>query len=313
MLYRFSQSSHPRSGLVGCVSFTVISLTAYTNARGESTVSIAWTRGLAFVVGVFAAIVVNWALWPFVARHELRKSLAAMLLHSAILYRGVVAKYIYYKDGQEPGSADIVRSEMLEGRLREGFVRIQQLLKLTGHEMRLRAPFDPQPYSALISACESFFEYLVQVRQSSLYFLPSRRSPASSSTAAALISYRRDAVAAILLNLYILACALRAGETVPRYLPSAAAAREKLLNKMEIVEAEAAARERAEELVRSKSPDSIQSSHSAKVAKELGQRRWADVYEYAFSGALTDIVEEVQEMQRLTREICGETKWEVSG
>ena len=112
------------------------------------------------------------------------------------------------------------------------------------------------------------------------------------------------------MNLYILACALRAGEPVPRYLPSAAIARGKLLNKMETLEAEAAARERAEELVRSKSPDSIQSSHSVKVAKELGQRRWADVYEYAFSGALTDIVEEVQEMQRLTMEICGETKWE---
>ena len=309
MLYRFTQSSHPRSGLVGCISFTVVSLTAYTNAQGQPAVQIAWTRGLAFVVGVFAAIVVNWALWPFIARHELRKSLAAMLLHSAILYRGVVAKYIYFKDGQEPGPEDIVRSEMLEGRLREGFVRIQQLLKLTKHEMRLRAPFDPEPYSALISACEAFFEYLVQVRQSSLYFLSSMRSPASSSTAAALISYRRDAVAAILLNLYILACALRAGEPVPRYLPSAAAAREKLLNQMEIVEAEAAARERAEELVRSKSPDSIQSSHSAKVAKERGQRRWADVYEYAFSGALTDIVEEVQEMQRFTIEICGEAKW----
>ena len=310
MLHRFTQSSHPRSGVVGCFSFTVTSLTAYTDDQKQLIVTIAWTRGLAFVVGVVAAIVVNWVLWPFIARHELRKSLAAMLLHSAILYRGVVAKYIYYKDGQEPGPADIVRSEMLEGRLREGFVRIQQLLELTRHEMRLRAPFDPLPYSALISACESFFEYLVQVRQSSLYFQPSMRSSASSPTAASLTSYRRDAVATILLNLYILACALRAGQPVPRYLPNAAAARQRLLDRMEVVEAEAAARERAEDLVKLKSPDSMHSGHSVKVARERGQRRWADVYEYAFSGALTDIVEEVQEMQRLIIEICGEARWE---
>ena len=308
MLHRFTQSSHPRSGIVGCLSFTVISLIAYNHQ--QTLVTIAWTRGLAFVVGVIAAVVVNWVLWPFIARHELRKSLATMLLHSAILYRGVVAEYIYYKDGQEPGPSDVVRSEMLEGRLREGFVRIQQLLELTRHEMRLRAPFDPLPYNALISACESFFEHLVQVRQSSLYFQSSMRSSAPSPTVASLTSYRRDAVATILLNLYILACALRAGQPVPKYLPNAAAARQKLLDRMEIVEAEAAAKGRADDLTKLKSAETTQSGHSVQVAMERGQRRWADVYEYAFSGALTDIVQEVQEMQRFTIEIFGEVKWE---
>jgi hypothetical protein len=83
---------------------------------------------VAFVVGVVSAVVVNWILWPFVARHELRKSLSAMMLHSAIVYRSVVAKYIYYEDGHEPSEEDVARSELLEGRLREGFVRIRQLL-----------------------------------------------------------------------------------------------------------------------------------------------------------------------------------------
>lgn len=308
MLYRFTQSSHPRSGVVGCIAFTVVSLSTYTNVLQQSTVHIAWTRGLAFIVGIVAAIVVNWVLWPFIARHELRKSLSAMMLHSAILYRGVVSKYIYYKEGQQPGPADVAKSEMLEGRLREGFVRIQQLLELTRHEMRLRAPFNPVPYSALITACEAFFEHLVQVRQSSLYFQPSMRA-SSSSDAASLTSYRRDAVATILMNLYTYACALRANEPVPRYVPSAAGARQKLLDQMEIVEAEVAARERAEDLASPKSLEAIHSGHSMKAARERGQRRWADVYEYAFSGALTDIVGEVQEMQRFTKAICGEAEW----
>lgn len=135
MLYRFTQSSHPRSGFVGCISFTVVSLSAYTNGGQPSITRIAWASGSAFVAGVVAAVVVNWVLWPFIARHELRKSLSAMLLHSSLLYRGVVAKYIYYHEGKEPGPEDIARSEMLEGRLREGFVRIRQLLELTRHEI----------------------------------------------------------------------------------------------------------------------------------------------------------------------------------
>lgn len=103
MLYRFTQSSHPvstprslglmgleltvkqRSGLVGCLSFTVTSLTLVT--EGGSPVAITISRGLAFVVGVVAAVLINWILWPFVARHELRKAVSAMLFFLSIIYR----------------------------------------------------------------------------------------------------------------------------------------------------------------------------------------------------------------------------------
>jgi len=295
MLHRYSQSSHPRSGIIGCLSFTVVSLGAYTGHGEPSIVRFAWTRGLAFIVGVVAAIVVNWILWPFIARHELRKSVSAMILHSAILYRGVVAKYIYNAPGEEPGPKDIARSEMLEGRLREGFVRMRQLMELTRHEMRLRAPFDPLPYSALIASCESFFEQLVQVRQSSLYFQPSMLASDPISVSS-LTAPRRDAVAVILMNLYILASALRLDQPVPRYLPCAAAARRKLLDRMEVVEAERAKSSEAE--------------GKGKAREGRRGRRWADVYQYAYSGALTDIVEHVQELQRFTKEVCGEVGWE---
>jgi len=135
MMYRFTQRPHPRSGLNGCISFTIISLSTYKQRGSPTPVYVAWTRGLAFVVGVVAAVVVNWVLWPFVARHELRKSVATMMLHAAILYRGVVAKYIYFSEGEEPKAQDLERSEMLEGRLREGFVRIRQLMELSRHEI----------------------------------------------------------------------------------------------------------------------------------------------------------------------------------
>ncbi|KAL8982255.1 MAG: hypothetical protein Q9177_005328 [Variospora cf. flavescens] len=135
MIHRYTQSPHPRSGIIGCISFTVVSLSTMIDQDRSSTVTIAWTRGLAFAVAITTSVLTNWVLWPFVARHELRKSLSAMMLHQAILYRGVISKYILYVDGQEPSAQDIERSEMLEGRLREGFVRIRQLLELTRHEI----------------------------------------------------------------------------------------------------------------------------------------------------------------------------------
>lgn len=112
MLHRFTQSSHPRSGIVGCISFVVVSLGIKIADGQPSVAQIAWTRGVALIVGVVAAVVVNWVLWPFVARHELRKALANMMIYSSIIYRGVVAKYVYYEVGEEPGKEDIERSGM---------------------------------------------------------------------------------------------------------------------------------------------------------------------------------------------------------
>lgn len=103
---------------------------------------------------------------------------------------------------------------MLESRMREGFVRIRQLLVMTRHEIRLRGPFDPLPHAALAAACERFFDYLIAVRQSALFYNPHfvRDNPAAAER---LLHYRRDAVAAILGNLYILAGALRSQRKVP--------------------------------------------------------------------------------------------------
>ena len=185
-------------------------------------------------------------------------------------------------------------------------MRMRQLMELTRHEMRLRAPFDPLPYSALIAACESFFEHLVQVRQSSLYFQPDMLV-SDSEAVAELNVPRRDAVAVILMDLYVLACALRADRPVPRYLPSAAVARKRLLDRMDVVEAERAGRlEGVDGMGKGKGGE--------REGGEGGKgRRWADVYQYAYSSALTDIVENLQEMQRFTKEVCGEVGWEREG
>lgn len=90
------------------------------------------------------------------------------------------------------------------------------------------------------------------------------------------------------MNLYVLACALHGDQPVPRYLPSAAAARQRLLDRMESLEAEET--ETKMELQEEK----------------MGERRWRDVYRYAFSSSLTDIVATLQTMRLFVNEICGE-------
>ena len=180
---------------------------------------------------------------------------------------------------------------------------------------RLRAPFDPTPYTILLSTLESFFEDLVKVRQYSLYFQPrmheiNMTNPEGKLMNEILLPYRRDAVASILMNLYILAGAFKAGRPVPRYMPSARVARKRLLESMASLEADAD--------TGAESPDKNEHTVQQPGDKIDGQklrlrktfsngRRWANVYQYAFNGALTDIVDELEELQRITIIIMGET------
>ncbi|KAF5251498.1 hypothetical protein FANTH_3429 [Fusarium anthophilum] len=289
MIYRFTQSTHPRSGLVGCLSFAVISLTLRDDSLGPSVALQGVYKGLVFLIGTIAPIIVNWMLWPFIARHELRTALSSMILYMSIMYRNVVANYVYFDEGKDPTPETIRRSEMLESRMREGFVRIRQLLVMSRHEIRLRGPFDPIPYSCLAASCERFFEYLIAVRQSALFYNPNyiRDNPVAAGH---LHSYRRDAVAAILGNLYILAVALRSERKVPRYLPSAAAARKKLLH-------------RTAELAREMEEDT--------EGYELErQKTWSDIYSYSYNASLTGCVAQLEELERFTKLIVGEKKFE---
>ncbi|KAI1656416.1 hypothetical protein F4813DRAFT_364292 [Daldinia decipiens] len=287
MIYRYTLSTHPRSGLVGCISFTVISLAEVAAQGKPSPATVAATHGVTMMVGVVASIIVNWVLWPFVARHDLRKATAAMMFYCSIVYRSIVSRYVYYEEGNEPTKEDIRTSEILEGRLREGFVRLRQLLVLTRHEIRLRAPFDPLPYSALIDACEHFFEYIVTARQASLFYHPHFIRD-NTEFAADLLGHRRDAIATILTNLYVLSGALRADRKVPKYLPSAAATRKQLLDQMGVLEAELAA------------------SGRLSADEKLEGRKWAQIYSYSYNESLTGCVEQLEELEKYTKAIVGE-------
>ena len=86
------------------------------------------------------------------------------------------------------------------------------------------------------------------------------------------------------MDLYVLAGALRSHRPLPKYLPSAAQARRRLLDAMELVEAE--------------------KEEAGKVAFH-GAHNWEDVYKFAYSSALTDIVGQVQELEKRTRDIVG--------
>lgn len=178
---------------------------------------------------------------------------------------------------------------------------------MTRHEIRLRAKFDPLPYSALADSTERFFEYLIALRQSAIFYNPGFIRD-NTVAAEKLLGYRRDAVAAILGNLYILASALRSQRRVPvslpcldllrvavtfadgdwtqRYLPSTAAARKKLLIRTMQIEEEMAAH--------------------AEQSDVQEHRKWIDIYSFSYKESLTGCAAQLEELEKYTKLIVGE-------
>lgn len=104
------------------------------------------------------------------------------------------------------------------------------------------------------------------------------------------------------MNLYVLAGALRTGRKVPRYLPSAAAARLRLLKKMDEIEAEEA--ELIKEIAEGGARDGLARVES--VETEESKRKWSQIYAYSYSQSLTGCVKELEMVEKWTKEICGE-------
>ncbi|RYP10195.1 hypothetical protein DL764_000816 [Monosporascus ibericus] len=140
---------------------------------------------------------------------------------------------------------------------------------------------------AIPACCEQFFEYVVTLRQSSLFYHP-HFVREDAEAAAELLGHRRDAIATILTNLYVLSGALRADRKVPKYLPSAAATRKRLLDRTKQLEAELAA------------------SGKLTATEKTESKKWAQIYSYSYNESLTGCVQQLLELERYTKAIVGE-------
>jgi hypothetical protein len=80
-----------------------------------------------------------------------------------------------------------------------------------------------------------------------------------------------------------------------RYLPSAAAARKRLLDHMAFLEAYHASH-----------PD------VHKLDSEHENRKWYQIYSYSYSESLTGCVKQLEQLQKFTKEIVGEQGWVLS-
>ncbi|ANB15586.1 Bre4p [Sugiyamaella lignohabitans] len=317
-LFRHISTSHPRSGMIGCMAFTLVSLSLYDRRpiRVNELFASVYPRVLSCEVGVVVSLLINWIMWPFVARHEVRKSMSILLSNISRTYLLVSDRYLYRDQGDEPTPLALQLSEICENRVHRSMFVLQEMIEMAPREPSLRGTFDGRPYSKMLECCEAILQNLIAARINSTHFNIYEFDPQgpNGSMSHQLMSLRRDSVAALLFVFYILAGAFRSKQEIPHYLPSAPMARKLLFDHMAELELHAnggVTQNVPHDHITATERSKLSRLHSTdtKLYNRFGSDEklmWALVHETAFSNSFTKTAEELEKLIGYSKRILGE-------
>ncbi|RCI05206.1 hypothetical protein CU098_012605, partial [Rhizopus stolonifer] len=275
-LIHFS-TSYSKVALISLVTYVVIGFqSASPISYPESIATMVWQRTTTLVIGLVAALLLNWMVWPFVARDAVRKTLASAIGDLGDYYAYVMGTFLYHDEGLFPTIDEYKEAEKIERRLESMLTTCGVLLELTDHEPRLKGPFPKEFYREMITSCMNMLDCLVSMR---IAFL--KMSPSVKKTVWSLDQnfYRRDMVASILLHFYTLSASLRAKIPLPSFVPSARQARLKILH-----------RRRPED-------------HPKKLL------RYQNLTWFSMSFSTEELIEELEHLTELIRFIVGDSRF----
>lgn len=313
----FLVDAHPRSSLIGLLSFTIISLHVNVSLE-KSTESIwkhAWILSIALIISILTSIFSNWLIWPFIAKNEIYSSYSSLIGHIAQSYQSVSERYLYRDENDDPTDLTLELANIREVRMSQNLVANKELLERAVKEHDFRHDFNPKILNELLNSCHSVLENLIEARMSSIYFHVWEQDE-DEATTRELLSLRRDSISTVIYLLYIVSNSIRTKSKIPKYLPSAISIRKKLFNlisKLELTRKEHEPKSNNildqlnEKLAAVQSSrDNEHNDTDNEKEESYTKIHWKEVHGMAFARAFTSITKEVEEIVRLCKELLGE-------
>ncbi|KAI9480972.1 MAG: hypothetical protein EXX96DRAFT_199060 [Benjaminiella poitrasii] len=221
-------SIYNKVGIVTLTTYMVVALSRFAYPTPNETIAATvWKRTITLIVGICVALLLNSLVWPFVARHIVRKSIASCLIQLEDYYVYVMGTFLYHDPKTLPSDKDIAKGVKLESKIQSAIDACMVLLELTDHEPRFRGPFPKLFYKEMIVSMRNTLDRLLSMRIALLQMPPEVKRDVCEK---AYHADRRDMIASMLLNFHTLASSLRSKTPLPIYLPSSRAVRMKLMN-----------------------------------------------------------------------------------
>ncbi|KAL7315805.1 hypothetical protein PS15m_004979 [Mucor circinelloides] len=220
-------SIYNKVGIVCLTTYMVVALSRYAYPpEGETIAATVWKRTITMIVGICVALLLNSLVWPFVARHMVRKSIAGCIDQLEDYYTYVMGSYLYHDPTSMPSDTDITKGEKIESKIQSAIDACSVLLELTDHEPRFRGPFPKLFYKEMIVSMRNILDRLLSMR---IALLQMPLVVKHDICAKEYHVERREMIASMLLSFHTLASSLRSKTPLPVYMPSARAARKKLM------------------------------------------------------------------------------------
>lgn len=314
LVYRNTKSS-----FAALLCFSVIALEPYS--KGHSSLNTAgiwkntWVTGLAFVIAILTSVPINWIVWSFKARSELRLSVSSLLAHISQSYQSVTDRYLYRDSNDAPTELTLALSHIREVRLTQSILAVRDLLTRAEEEPSFISNFSPSKYGRLLDACDFLLEKTIEARISGSFFEVWDQD-SNNETTRALLSLRRDSVSSVIFVFYILSNCYRSKNKIPRYLPNPVLSRKKLYDF--ISQFEHQKRLNAQDFTSVASTPGKNTSLEKKMFKDSAptqnddnyeKSHWTEIHGMAFARAFTDITEAIHLVVTSSKEILGEERY----
>lgn len=298
--FNFFANNHTKSSFTGLACFVIIALEPYSKSNQLNTAGIwknTWITGLSLLCGIALSIPINWILWSFTARQELRLSVSSLLAHMSQSYQSVTDRYLYRDANDAPTDLTLQFSSIREVRLSQSLIAVRRLLQKAREEPNYILEFKADVYAQLLDCCEYMLEKMVEARISGQYFEVWDQDN-NSAISRALLSLRRDSVSSVIFVLYMLSNCFVSRNMIPMYLPNSIMSRKKLFDFISKFEATSESRSATATAV-SKS-ESAGSENKERTAEsppaDYDKSHWTQIHGMAFARAFTDISEVVQKL-----------------
>ena len=144
---------------------------------------------MTLILGLFAALILNWMVWPFIAREAIRETLACTIGDLGDYFSYVMGTFLYHDEGLFPTNDEFNEAERMERKLEKMLNTCKVLLELTDHEPRLKGPFPKEFYREMLISAQNLLD-----RMMSLRIILMKMSPSVKKTVRNLdiYHYRRD-------------------------------------------------------------------------------------------------------------------------
>ncbi|QLG74226.1 hypothetical protein HG535_0G01100 [Zygotorulaspora mrakii] len=312
--FNFLVYNNTKGSFIALICYTVIALEPYSKGEGSlNTAEIwknTWVTGLSFIVAMLLSVPINWVVWSFKARSELRFSVSSLLAHISQSYQAVTDRYLYRDANDSPTELTLALSHIREVRLTQSMLAVRELLTRAKQEPVFISNFSPSKYEHLLDACEFLLEKVIEARVSGSFFEVWDQD-LDNDTTRALLSLRRDSVSSVIFIFYILSNCFRSKNKIPIYLPNPVLSRKKLYDFLSEFEQRKAQLEISHRSGLNKKFDFEGASKDISMTRsgdiENYERvRWTEIHGVAFARAFTDITEAMHIVVTCAKQILGE-------